>query len=218
MRRYVRGLAAASGVIVATLGAWGSALAGETGMTTVRVNVFPGISNLGLYAAQAQGMFAKRGLNVPVEFTPNSQAQREGLAAGKFEIAHAAVDNAIAMIEVAKADAIIILGGDGSLNNLYAQPEIPSIPDLRGKTVIVDAPNTAYALQLYKILKLNGLQKGDYTVKVIGGTSLRLEAMRKEKAYAATMMNPPFSVLAEKEGLRNMGSAVRMIGPYQGPG
>ncbi len=153
-----------------------------------------------------------------MEFTPNSQAQREGLAAGRFEIAHAAVDNAIAMVEVAKADAVIILGGDNSLNNLYVQPEIASIPDLRGKTVIVDAPNTAYALQLYKILKLNGLQKGDYTVKVVGGTNLRLEGMRKEKAYAATMLNPPFSVLAEKEGLRNMGSAVQMIGPYQGPG
>jgi ABC-type nitrate/sulfonate/bicarbonate transport system substrate-binding protein len=218
MRRYVPGLVEALAVMVWALGGWGSALAGEAGMTTVRVNVFPGISNLGLYAAQAQGMFAKRGLNAPVEFTPNSQAQREGLAAGKFEIAHAAVDNAIAMIEVAKAEAVIILGGDGSLNNVYVQPDVASIPDLRGKTVIVDAPNTAYALQLYKILKLNGLQKGDYTVKVIGGTSLRLEAMRKEKAYAATMMNPPFSVLAEKEGLRNMGSAVQMIGPYQGPG
>lgn len=218
MRRCLPGLMAVLVVVVWALGGWGLALAGEAGMTTVRVNVFPGIANLGLYAAQAQGMFAKRGLNVPVEFTPNSQAQREGLAAGKFEIAHAAVDNAIAMVEVAKADAVIILGGDNSLNDLYVQPEIASIPDLRGKTVIVDAPNTAYALQLYKILTLNGLQKGDYTVKVVGGTNLRLEGMRKEKAYAATMLNPPFSVLAEKEGLRNMGSAVQMIGPYQASG
>ena len=30
--------------------------------------------------------------------------KRAGLAAGKFEIAHAAIDNAVAMIEVAKAD------------------------------------------------------------------------------------------------------------------
>ena len=218
MRRYLGGLVVASVMMVGVLGACGSALAGEAGMTTVRVNVFPGITNLGLYAAQAQGMFARRGLNVAVEFTPNSQAQRDGLAAGKFEVAHAGVDNAIALVEVAKADAIIILGGDSSLNNVYVQPEIASIADLRGKTVIVDAPNTAYALQLYKILKLNGLRKGDYTIKVVGGTSLRLEGMRKEKAYAATMLNPPFSVMAEKEGLRNMGSAVQMIGTYQGPG
>ncbi|HYB73365.1 MAG TPA: ABC transporter substrate-binding protein, partial [Candidatus Sulfotelmatobacter sp.] len=150
MRRCLPGLMAVLVMAVWALGGWGLALAGEAGMATVRVNVFPGIANLGLYAAQAQGIFGKRGLNVPVEFTPNSQAQREGLAAGKFEIAHAAVDNAIAMVEVAKADAVIILGGDNSLNDLYVQPEIASIPDLRGKTVIVDAPNTAYALQLYK--------------------------------------------------------------------
>ena len=29
------------------------------------------------------------------------------------------------------------------------------------------------------------------------------------------MLNPPFSKLAEKAGLKNMGSAVKAIGPYQ---
>jgi ABC-type nitrate/sulfonate/bicarbonate transport system substrate-binding protein len=184
----------------------------------VRVNVFPGLANLGIYAAQAQGFFARRGLSVDVEFTPNSQAQRDGLAQGRFEIAHAAVDNAVAMVDVAKVDVIIIMGGDSSLNSLIVQPEIRAVADLRGKTVIVDALNTAYALQLYKIVQLNGLQRGEYTAKAIGGTTLRLEAMRKDKMYAASMMNPPFSVLAEKEGLRDLGLAVRWIGPYQGPG
>ena len=33
--------------------------------------------------------------------------------------------------------------------------------DLRGKTVLVDAPNTAYALQLYKMLELNGVKSVD---------------------------------------------------------
>jgi hypothetical protein len=33
---------------------------------------------------------------------------------------------------------------------------VRSFADLKGRTAIVDAPNTAYALQLKKILLLNG--------------------------------------------------------------
>ncbi len=206
------------GLILAGLAALASGTGAQAGETRVRVNVFPGVDNLAIYAAQVQGLFAKRGLSVEVQFTPNSQAQRDGLAQGRFEVAHAAVDNALAMADVAKVDVSIILGGSNSLNSLIVQPDIRSVAELKGKTVIVDAPNTAYALLLYKALQLNGLQKGDYAVKPIGATGLRLDAMRKDKSYAAAMMNPPFSVQAENEGFRNVGPAVRWIGPYQGPG
>jgi ABC-type nitrate/sulfonate/bicarbonate transport system substrate-binding protein len=59
---------------------------------TLRVNVFRGASNLPIYMAQEKGYFARRGLTLQMLFTPNSTEQRAGLAAGKFEIAHAAVD------------------------------------------------------------------------------------------------------------------------------
>ena len=66
------------------------------------------------------------------------------------------------MVELAKADAVIVTGGDNGFNRVIVQPEIKSFSDLRGKTVVVDAPNTAYALLLYKALKNAGLNKGDY--------------------------------------------------------
>ena len=78
---------------------------------TLRVNVFRGASNLPIYMAQEKGSFTRRGLTLQMQFTPNSIEQRTGLAAGRFEIAHAAVDNAVAMIEGAKADAVIVAGG-----------------------------------------------------------------------------------------------------------
>ena len=49
--------------------------------------------------------------------------------------------------------------------------------------MIVDAPNTAYALQLYDMLAQNGLKKGDYEVKVVGATFRRLEAIRDDKTH-----------------------------------
>ena len=44
------------------------------------------------------------------------------------------------MVELAKSDAVIVTGGDHGFNRIFAQPEINSLADLRGKTVVVDAP------------------------------------------------------------------------------
>jgi ABC-type nitrate/sulfonate/bicarbonate transport system substrate-binding protein len=177
--------------------------------TQLTIMVFQGVQNLPLFVAQTKGFFAKRGLTVEIKVAPN------GLAEGRYQIVHGAVDNAVAMAEVAKADIAVVIGGDNGWNQLIAQSGIGSVADLRGKTVIVDAPNTAYALQLYDMLAQSGLKKGDYDVKVVGATFRRLEAIRDDKTIAASMLNPPFSVLAEKAGLKNMGSAVKAIGPYQ---
>ncbi len=186
------------------------------GPTLLRVRVFPGVQNLPLFAGQAKEFFARHGLEVELQFTANSQALRDGLAAGDFEIAHAAVDNAVAMVETVGVDVAVVMGGSNGLNELFVQPEIRAVTDLRGKTVIVDAPNTAYALQLQKILLAHGLVAGrDYTVKPVGGTSQRAAAMRENREYAASMLNPPFSILAERAGLRSLGLAVAVLGPYQ---
>jgi len=171
---------------------------------------------MAIFAAQEKGLFAARGLKVDLTFTPNSIEIRDGLAKGTYDLAHTAVDNAIAMVELAKVDIAVLMGGDNSLNGLYVQRGVASIADLRGKIVAVDAPNTAYALQLYKMLQMNGVQRKEYSVKVVGGVQLRLDAMRKDKRIAATMLNLPYSLLADRDGMQNLGMAVQALGSYQG--
>src|SRR6201987_2243200 len=160
--------------------------------THLKVMVFPGLSNFSIFAAQYKNLFAKHGLAVEVLNTPNSDVLRNGLAKGDHQIAHAAVDNAVAMVELAKADVAIVTGGDNGFNRIFVQPEINAYAELRGKTVVVDAPNTAFALLLYKVLKDNGLNKSDYVVKPGGGTPARFEALLKDKTNAASVLNPPF--------------------------
>jgi ABC-type nitrate/sulfonate/bicarbonate transport system substrate-binding protein len=180
------------------------------------VIVFPGIQNLPMFAAQAKGFYAKRGLDVDIKFTPNSDELRNGLAEGRYQIAHSAVDNAFALKDKANVDIAVVVGGDNSFNHLMVQSGITSLADLKGKTVVVDAVNTAYAFQLYEMLRQKGLNKGDYEVKSVGATGFRLEAMTKDKAMAAGIMNPPFSVRGEKAGLKDMGTAAAALGAYQG--
>ena len=82
----------------------------------MRVNTFPTARSLPFFVGIEKGFFARHGIKLEFEFTENSKSQREGLAAGKFEVVQAAVDNAIAMIEVAKIDVVIVSGGDGGTN------------------------------------------------------------------------------------------------------
>jgi ABC-type nitrate/sulfonate/bicarbonate transport system substrate-binding protein len=174
---------------------------------------------LALTVAHDQGLLAKYAVDVQGQVAANSDELRTGLALGKFDIAHAAVDNAVAMNEKSGADVIVVLGGEGSTNELLAQRDIHSVTDLRGHTVIVDAPNTAYAIQLKKILLLQGLEPDrDYQIKPIGATPARLAAMREHKEYAASILGPPTSLLAKQQGLFSLGSTQQLLGPYQGLG
>jgi ABC-type nitrate/sulfonate/bicarbonate transport system substrate-binding protein len=205
-----------------TLGRWIAAalLVAATGgtaqaQTALKVIVFPGLSNLMQIVAQANGYYTKRGLAVELINTPNSTELRNGLAEGRYHIAHAAIDNAVAQVETAKVDLFVFMGGNNGNNSLFVGPEIKSYEDIRGKTVVVDAPNTAFALLLYKMLQEKGLKKGDYKINPVGGTNARLKAMTTDPNAVAGMLSPPQNVSGERAGLKNMGTAVSVVGPYQ---
>ena len=187
--------------------------------TPLKMKMFPGVQSLPVIAAAQNGLFERHGLKVDVLFTVNSQEQRDGLAKGEFQIMQSAVDNAVAMVELAHEDVVIVAGGDSSMNELFVQPDVKSYADLKGHTLLVDAPNTAYAIQLKKILLMNGLKEhADYKVYGIGGTGLRLRGMKENREYKAAMLNVPYSIEAKAAGLKSMGRAVDLIGPYQASG
>jgi ABC-type nitrate/sulfonate/bicarbonate transport system substrate-binding protein len=207
-------------VVRAGIGIAAGALVGRApravAQTSITVDTFSGLTNLPIFAAEKNGLFTKCGLAVDVTFTANSKSQREGLADGKYQIIHTAADNAVAMVELAKTDVAIVTGGDNGLNRIFAQPDITSLSDLRGKTLVVDAPNTAFALLLYKALEEAGLSGADYKVNPVGGTPQRLNAMLTDKAHAAAgILSPPLSFDAAAAGLKDLGSATKAVGPYQ---
>ena len=215
MRRLSR-LVASAILALSAVASLASAASADT--TRLRVDMFSGPQDLPVFVAQEEGLYTQRGLAVEVTFTPSSQALRDGMANGSFDIATSGVDNAVYMVDTGKADVVIVAGGDDSMNQLMVRPEIRGYEDLRGKTVLVDAPNTAYAFQLYKMLELNGVKRGDYTVVSKGGTQQRLAALKEDSTNAASMLNLPWNIAAEKAGFHSLGSAVGALGPYQGSG
>ncbi len=183
--------------------------------TTLTIMVFQGLQNLPLLAAQSEGFFAKRGLAIDIKIAPNSDELRNGLAEGRYQIVHSAADNGIALKAMNNIDAALVIGGDNGLYHLYTQAGITQYEALRGQTVVVDAPNTAYAFQLYEMLRLKGLNAGDYKIHISGATFKRLQDLQSDKRFVATMLNPPFSLLAEKSGLKDLGEATQVLGAYQ---
>jgi ABC-type nitrate/sulfonate/bicarbonate transport system substrate-binding protein len=185
----------------------------------LHVNTFPTARSLPFYVAVDRGFFARHGLKVELEFTESSERQREGLASGSVDIVHSAVDNAVAMIDVAKADVVIVSGGDSGTNEFYVQDTIKDFADIRGKAIVVDATNTAYALQAKKILARHGLRDGaDYTLNPAGNGPRRLAALFADKNNAGAILNLPYSLQAAAKGLRSLGRTTDMLGPYQAGG
>lgn len=206
------GLAPRAVVITAALTVAGSAHGQESNLKTVKL----GGGSFTTSVALANGMFAKYGLKIeiPRSASGGSEEVRKWLASGELDLADYGVDNAIAMVENAGADVIVVAATDYTPTELMAQPEFKSLADLRGKVVIVDAPNTQNALALKKILADAGLTAGtDYQMKEAGGTSARLATMLKQREFAATMAAGQSAAQAREGGLVSLASTANIFGP-----
>ena len=182
------------------------------------VSAFPNAKALPLWAGEAQGVFERFGMALTIDLTPGSDAQREKLLDGRIHIAQAAVDNALQLI-VEGHDVIIAMGGESGMNDFIVQADVTGFADLRGRALVVDAPNTAYALLARKILAGAGLEAGaDYQIKPIGNASMRFKAMLDDPFNAGGVMNPPFSSEAKLRGMKSLGRLTDLLGPYQAGG
>jgi ABC-type nitrate/sulfonate/bicarbonate transport system substrate-binding protein len=190
---------------------------GHAQETKLTVMVFRGGQNLPVFAAQEQGFLAQRGLAANVVFAPSADELPRVLADGRVQIIHSTADNVVKIRDFDKLDAVLVVGGDNAHNHIIVQQDVAALADLRGKTIVLDTATSGYAYVLYAILKRHGLGKGDYVLKTVGATPRRLAAMLDDKSNKAAVLNPPFSIQAVKAGLKDMGSTVSMMGPYQGP-
>jgi len=189
---------------------------------SVNVIVFPGGFNLPLWAAEKQGFFSRRDLDAKLHLTTSSMEQLTGLIKGEWEIALTGIDNVIAYQEGQgeaeidrDPDLFVFMGGDDAFLRLVVQGDIKSYPDLRGKTLTVDAMTTGFAFVLRSMLAANGITESDVNFERAGGVMQRWEALKAGK-HAGTLLLTPFDLLAEKVGLRVLQKASDVFPRYQG--
>jgi len=188
----------------------------------LKINVFPAGFNWPLWVAQDQGLFLKNMLEVELIQTPNSVAQMTGLIDGRFDIAMTAIDNVIAYMEgqgeaktSVEPDITAFMGSDNGFLSLIVAPDIKRAADLRGKTFSVDALTTGYAFVLRRMLETEGLSQADYALERVGGMLQRFNALIEGK-QSGTLLVPPFTFTAADKGYRELGTAINLLGHYQG--
>jgi ABC-type nitrate/sulfonate/bicarbonate transport system substrate-binding protein len=191
-------------------------------MKQLQVNVFPAGFVLPLWVAQDKEFFARHGVAVNLIYTPNSVQQMTGLIDGKFDIAMTAIDNVVAYMEgqgeaptTSAPDIVGVMGSSSGFLSLIVAPEVKSIADLRGKVLSVDAMTTGYAFTLRKMLQKAGLEDRDYTLVKVGGMKERYEALI-DRRQAGSLLVPPFTLAALDHGFGEIGTALSVLGHYQG--
>jgi NitT/TauT family transport system substrate-binding protein len=141
---------------------------------------------------------------------------------GNYDIASSAFDNFIAYNEGQtkvktknKSDLVVFMGVTTQNLPVIVSSDIKSLADLKGKPVGVDAPHTAFAFVLYKILEKNGLQLSDYKIVALGGTTKRWEAMQEGKIKAA-VISGAYAAQAQAKGYKRLADSQKVLGVYQG--
>ena len=122
-------------------GLWSfAALAPAAEPTVLHVNIFPNARSLPFYAGHRARLLRQARARTSTCNSPKApESQRAALADGSVDIVHSAVDNAVAMIDVAKADIVIVSGGDSGTNEFYVQDDVYDFADIRGHAIVVDA-------------------------------------------------------------------------------
>lgn len=185
----------------------------------LRVVAFAGASNLPFWAAQEQGLFARRGVTVTLDITPNSVEMARNLEAARYDLALTSVDNIVAYDEgegeagLGAVDFVALFGVDNGMLSLVAAPSIGSVAAVKGHPVSVDAATTGFAFVLREILARADVP--DVTFVKVGGGAQRLAGLLTGQ-QEVTLLNTPLDVVAESHGFHALVRAADQLGAYQG--
>ena len=225
------GLRSMRRAIVSTLVPWSVAvllyalsapLRAQAPPVELRVNAFAGASNLPVWVAQREGLFARHGLAVTLEKPDGSVGQFRGLAQGRYPIVITAFDNVVAYhsgqgsAEVgAIPDLVAVMGIDGGMLSLVATPTVTRIADLLGRTLAVDAPTTGYSFALRDMLARAGLKDSDVFFIAAGNSDSRWHALQEGRAQAA-LLTLPADLEAADHGAKVLATVGGSFGHFLG--
>src|SRR5690242_750810 len=157
-----------------------------------------------LWVAYEKGFFRKYGLDAKLDFITGSNQTIAAMMAGKVDFTNAG-GGAVVEADLAGGDAVMI-GATVPffLMNMYSQPEIQSVKDLKGKRIAVTTLGTATDFARRIIVQKAGLNPERDTLPLqTKGPAEILQALLTKNAEAG-MVVPPLTVTARQKGLREL--------------
>ncbi|CAM3631139.1 ABC transporter substrate-binding protein [Kibdelosporangium persicum] len=186
---------------------------------TVKVGTFS--PSVLVEVAAETGALATAGLVVEEIPATSSPAQFAALLAGELDAVLTNPDNVVAYRCLPgnplrrTADVRILAAVDGGLGlSLFGRPGHSAPGQLRRGVLGVDAPTTGFAFIAFELLERLGLRDVDYSVRSMGSTPRRTEALLSGQCDM-TILNAGNDLRAEAAGAHRL-SSVTTIGPYVG--
>jgi ABC-type nitrate/sulfonate/bicarbonate transport system substrate-binding protein len=167
----------------------------------VRVSVVSQTAtNWVLYAALANGDFARAGLAVTLEVAGSSPKLIAGLHGGTVDVASMAAGHVLDGVEAGR-DMFIVMGLNRPIFSLVGAAKYNKVSDLRGAVIGVDQGRTGYVHLVRALLKDAGITADDYRINDVGGVEARYKALLAGEIDVA-LMTVPQDLLSVEHGYR----------------
>jgi ABC-type nitrate/sulfonate/bicarbonate transport system substrate-binding protein len=163
------------------------------------------------YIAMREGFFADAGVTLDIVYVPTASGLVQQLAAGSLDVVNIGIVEPIHAIARGAPVAIVRVTGAVPPYEVIARPEIKTIQDLKGHTVVIGGLLDINRVYLERVLKAGGLKDSDIEITVVGATAGRYAAI-KSNAAQATMLVPPFNFIAQAAGYNSLGVMMQFAG------
>ena len=159
------------------------------------------------YIGIEKGFFRDAGIDLDVVYVPTPSGLVQQLASGSLDIVDIGAVEPIHAVARGAAVVILRISGAVSPYSILAKPEIKTIKDLKGRTVVIGGLVDINRVYLERVLKAAGLTDKDIDITTIGNTAGRFAAL-KSGAADATMLAPPVNFFAEAAGFHSIGMMI----------
>lgn len=168
--------------------------------------------------AQEEGFFKQAGIEPDFIYVPSAPGLMQQLIAGSLDVV--GLDGVVEAVHAdaagAKVGFLRMINGTTPYE-FDAQASIKSVKDLKGQKICLGGSKDITRVYVEQIMKANGLTDNDVSFIIVPNTAQRLAAL-KSGTIAATMLLPPFSLIADKAGFHNIASVRDYAGdvPFAG--
>ncbi|MGH6741086.1 MAG: ABC transporter substrate-binding protein, partial [Bradyrhizobium sp.] len=167
-----------------------------------------------VWTAAQNGYFRDEGLDVKFEIYDNAEKINAAMHSGAKQMAIASVEALV--IDAFKGGKFRIVASvvQRPPHFIIAQPEIKTLPDLRGKRFGVLSLHEGTTFFVQDLEKSLGWQRSDIVIDAVGGAPTRWKLLR-EKKIDAGLQPFPLSYESEDAGFSNLGPIATVVPDYE---
>lgn len=188
--------------------------------TVIEVGLIGGISmtHWPVLIGLQNGYYARQNIQLDLIHVASSQGVMQQLAAGSLQLTiSAGLVDPIYAIDKGAHIRIIRIEVQAPPYEIDAKKQYSKLEELKGKTVMIDAPKGITRIYLERMLEAHHVNPKDVDYVYAGATGARYNSLRAG-AIDATILLPPFCFEAEDAGFNNLGLVADYAGdlPFTG--